>query len=481
MTLDSTSNQIGLSSTIIRPEGPLQLNRPIPEVVGNEKYKSRIFKNQSIFHTGYFEQTVDDIIAKLFELKTLKLDDPKKDLKMLAKLLSQEAEDINTKVQSCENRDETITVQSQNISTISDKAQGIIQSESKRRDSTPSAGMSTVFTSQPSVPISISTPIQFSRAPNESSSKIPNEKLEASPMANQIKAKPINSLLPSPTSQPFPLTSAPNFIIPPIPSGILANLPFTYPLDPIFFNNERAEEAQRPKIDLSGIMTSEKAKYLLTTYGVRPISSTRSTTPLTALSSLVRNYFPHCNDADIKQLFKFEENKSGWASHFCFNGINFPKTATFVKKYMAENEAAQLALNAMRTSKEFYKNFLIKIPPDTDRNPTSTLLQFQQMHSIYKGDELQGIYKFIGNVKDPSKSYYECGLTFRKIEVFLGTGDTKRQAREVASRGVLRKLQEAIDILSVEDVQQVISTIDEEEKKLYAAEPAGSKITSDKS
>lgn len=120
----------------------------------------------------------------------------------------------------------------------------------------------------------------------------------------------------------------------------------------------------------------------------------------------------------------------------------------------AKESAATAALLQMQNHDKYFKHFLINIPPDSDGNPTNTLLQFFQMHSIHKhGDELQGIYKsYMKEVNGAAGPAFECRLIFKTVELGNGKGDTKRRAREDASRQVLRRLRTGIMMLEKDSV-----------------------------
>jgi len=150
---------------------------------------------------------------------------------------------------------------------------------------------------------------------------------------------------------------------------------------------------------------------------------------------------------------------------FVFNNENWG-TVRNTDKTLAKHEAAKTAINTAMQHISHYKKFLLKVPSSMDAAPTAALLQFLSSYSIYKhGDELQGVYKSF--IQQPSSSkndssqtiapnlsgtivpYFECRLQFRGVDLELGKGDSKRRAREDASRRVLRKLQMVLQALDL--------------------------------
>ena len=74
-----------------------------------------------------------------------------------------------------------------------------------------------------------------------------------------------------------------------------------------------------------------------------------------------------------------------------------------------------------------------------------------------KGDELQGVYRSFMHTAPHGTTLplFECRLTFYGYELGAGRGDTKRRAREEASRKVLRKMEEANRALSLASIKRL--------------------------
>jgi hypothetical protein len=202
-------------------------------------------------------------------------------------------------------------------------------------------------------------------------------------------------------------------------------------------------------------MDDETAYQVFEAIGVSP-SRAESKPSATRLNTFVQNYLQFPQDV-IEKMYRFSTNAG---LHVCKIVINLEELGAHSDsdKAAAKEGAAKKALRAMQKHPRYLKQFLIKIPPDNDGNPTSTLLQFFQMHSMYRqGDELQGIYRSYMHTAPHGTTMpvFECRLTFKDTELGAGRGDTKRRAREEASRKVLRKFGEAISTLGADSIRRL--------------------------
>lgn len=97
----------------------------------------------------------------------------------------------------------------------------------------------------------------------------------------------------------------------------------------------------------------------------------------------------------------------------------------------------------------FYEYYAIQVPPwSGDPNPTNSLLKFLNKHSRPESEEdkqeLQGVYY---DLSQDAILMFECRLKFRRAELSIGRGDTKKRAREEAVRRVLRTIREALGVV----------------------------------
>jgi len=214
-------------------------------------------------------------------------------------------------------------------------------------------------------------------------------------------------------------------------------------------------------------MTPESAYHLYDSIGVPPIHPESKGSAVQRVQQFIQTYLG-ASQKDIDELFAYTQERDGsWTCNVAFKQDKLggassqvskkPSATPDEAKKNAKESAARAAWSALQKSEKYFKHFLIKVPPDSDGNPTSTLLQFFQMHSIHKqGDELQGIYRsYMHSTNGSSMPLFECRLTFKGVELGHGRGDTKRRAREEASRKVLRRLHEGINLLDKDSITRL--------------------------
>lgn len=154
---------------------------------------------------------------------------------------------------------------------------------------------------------------------------------------------------------------------------------------------------------------------------------------------------------EADSLFQFVQTGSNWTCTVEIRG-EFLSQVINTDKKAAKEAAAEAALLVLQKHPVYFQHFLTWIPPASDANPTSTLLQFFDTNRLYKsdGNETKAIYRTEG----PEGAFTEahCRLVFTNKDmkaanenaVDLATGSstvppcTKRLAQKEASRKVLR-------------------------------------------
>ncbi len=101
-----------------------------------------------------------------------------------------------------------------------------------------------------------------------------------------------------------------------------------------------------------------------------------------------------------------------------------------VSKGEARETASAAALVALAKHKDYFRHFLLKVPPPGNLNPIATLINFFTSQSKFK-DKLDFSYNVEGTT---------CTVKFRGYELGVAVGETKKQARDFVARVVLERL-----------------------------------------